>query len=263
MALARLTRPATTGLLLLGAALLCGLRLPAEGERTLAFEAFGFVEGVLALLVLFLFLRQGVLRLPGHWSERLILAYWFGATAVLLRLGLPPPGLGYWVGTAILAAALLGAFGGDDRRRSLFTLGIALAICGMLRFALIPFVWRNATLPDLGPLDLGGISDWVKGLVTDYQPVRQGNEVLNVAGIALYALAVWRSWPELDHDPLAGLGREERERLLRILVQSGLEARPALEAPSRLESPRPTLELPPGPELPPSRAPEREPGPEG
>ena len=194
--LSRFTRPATTALLLLGAALLCGIRLPAAGERTLAFEAFGFVEGVLALLALFLFLRQGVLARPAGWLERLSLAYWLGATAVLLRVTLPPPGLGYWIGTAILAAGLLGAFGGDDRRRSLFTLGIAVAICGVLRFGVIPFLWRHATLPDLGPLEVSGLSDWAKGLVTDYQPVRAGNEILNVLGVALYALAIWRAWPQ-------------------------------------------------------------------
>lgn len=237
----RLTPVATTGLLLLGSAVLCGVRLPTAGDRTLAFEPFGFVEGVLALLVLFLFMRQGMLAPPRHWSERLLLAYWFGASAVLLKLALPPPGLGYWIGSVILAAALLGAFGGGDRRRTLFTLGIAVALCGVLRFGLIPFVWRNATLPDLGPLELSGISDWAKGLVTDYQPVRRGNEVLNAAGIALYALALWRAWPALDLDPLAAVGREDRERLLRLLIESNLRgpreapAAPADAAPQRKE----------------------------
>ncbi len=119
----RRSRAAATPLLLIGSVLLCGLRLPAAGDRTLAFEAFGFVEGVLALVVLGLFLAQGSVARPAHWMDGLALAYWLGATAVLLRLALPPPGIGYWVGTVILAAALFGAAGRDDRRRTLLTLG--------------------------------------------------------------------------------------------------------------------------------------------
>jgi hypothetical protein len=175
--------------------LLGGLRLPARGGRTLAFEAFGFVEGVLALIVLGLFLSQGVLARPAHWVERLALGYWLAATAVLLRLALPPPGLGYWLGVTIVTAALLGAAGRDDRRRTLVTLAIAVALCGTLRFAVIPFIWRRANLPDVGPFELAGLSDWAKGLVSDYQPVRAGNEVLNVAGVGLYALALRLGWP--------------------------------------------------------------------
>lgn len=246
--LAGLARPATTGLVLVGAILLCGLRLPAAAERTLAFEAFGFVEGVLALLVLFLFLRQGILPTPAGGFDRLLLLYWLAATAVLLRVALPPPGLGYWIGTAILAAVLLGAFGGGDRRRSLFTLGIAVAACGVVRFGVIPFVWRNAALPDLGPIELSGLSDWAKGLVTDYQPVRPGNEILNVLGIALYALAIWRLWPATGPDPLAGLTGEERDRLLRVLIGRRLEETRALGGSVADDVPR----LPPVPPPPPA-----------
>jgi hypothetical protein len=111
-------------------------------------------------------------------------------------LALPPPGIGYWMGTVILAAALLGAAGSDDRRRTPVTLATALALCGLLRFGVIPFVWRHASLPDVGPFGLEGLSDWAKGLVTDYQPVRGGNEILNVVGVALYALALRRGWAE-------------------------------------------------------------------
>ena len=176
---------------------MCGLRLPAGGDRSLAFEAFGFVEGVLALVVLGLFLGQGIVVRPTHWMERVSLAYWLGATAVLLRLALPPPGIGYWMGTVILVAALLGAAGRDDRRRTLVTLATALALCGLLRFGVIPFLWRHASLPDVGPFGLGELSDWAKGLVTDYQPVRAGNEVLNVVGVGFYALALRPGWPAL------------------------------------------------------------------
>ncbi len=65
----------------------------------------------------------------------------------------------------------------------------------MLRFALIPFVWRHVSLPDLGPFGLSELGDWAKGLVSGYQPVRAGNEILNVVGVALYALALRRGWP--------------------------------------------------------------------
>lgn len=197
-------RSAATSLLLLASMLLCGLRLPARGGRTLAFEAFGFVEGILALVVLGLFLSQGVLARPAHWMERLTLAYWLTATAVLLRLALPPPGLGYWLGVTLVSAALLGAAGRDDRRRTPITLAIAVALCGTLRFAVIPFIWRRANLPDVGPFELAGLSDWAKGLVSDYQPVRTGNEILNVAGVALYALALRLGWPARSGEgPLA------------------------------------------------------------
>jgi hypothetical protein len=246
---------AVTGLLLLGSAVLCGVRLPQGSERTLAFEAFGFVEGVLALLVLFLFLRQGALAPPARAFDRLLLAYWLFATAVLLRLALPPPGLGYWIGAGILGAALLGAFGGDDRRRSLFTLGVAVALCGTIRFGVIPFLWRNATLPDLGPLRLEGVTDWAKGLVTDYQPVRAGNEVLNVAGVALYAVALWRSWPAEWPLNLPGLAAGDRERLLTLLARAALAAElPALARPAVSSEPP----SPAGPSAPvgePKRAP--------
>ena len=214
----RAERPAVTALLLLGSAILTGLRLPAAGERALAFEAFGFVEGILALLTLFLFLRQGVLTRPAGPLDHAVLAYWLFATAVLLRMALPPPGIGSWLGTLLFAFVLLGAFGGGDRRRSVFVLGVALAVSGAVRFAVIPFLWRNATLPDLGPIELTGISDWAKGLVTDYEPVLAGNEILNVLGVALYALALWRSWPPEVEDAVASLEPHERDRLLRALL---------------------------------------------
>lgn len=257
-------------MLLLGSAILTGLRLPARGDRTLAFEGFGFVEGVLALLVLFLFLQQGVLASPRHLLERALLAYWLGSTAVLLKLALPPPGLGYWIGTVLIAAALLGASGGEDRRRTLLTLGLAIALCGTLRFAIIPFVWRHASLPDLGPLELGGISDWAKGLVTEHEPVRAGNQVLNVMGVALYAVALRRSWPDELHDPLSGLGPEERDRLLRALLSTGGEAaRARLPAPAILigragSVPEPPAREPPapGPDERPPRGRDEPPGPD-
>ncbi|MBA2564254.1 MAG: hypothetical protein H0V09_02370 [Gemmatimonadetes bacterium] len=234
--LAAWTRPATTALLLLGSAILCGLRLPAGEDRSLAFEAFGFVEGVLALLALHLFIRQGALPFPSTSPLRITLPYWLCATAVMLRLALPPPGVGYWIGAGLLTAALLGASGGADRRRTLFTLGTALAICGVLRFSVIPFVWRSASLPDLGPVPLGGVSDWAKGLFTEYHPVRTGNEVLNVAGIALYAAALWRAWPAGSPaaDPWVLLPAEERERILRIMIASTLP--PPGASPLRLEA---------------------------
>lgn len=216
--LERAERPAVTGLLVLSSAVLTGVRLPAAGDRTLAFEAFGFVEGVLALLVLFLFLRQGVLPRPAGALEHALLAYWLFATAVLLRMALPPPGIGYWLGTLLLAFVLLGAFGGGDRRRSLFVLGIAIAVSGAVRFAVIPFLWRNASLPDLGPIGLTGLSDWAKGLLTDYEPVLRGNEVLNVLGVALYGAALWRSWPSEPADVVARLDPWQRDRLLRALL---------------------------------------------
>jgi hypothetical protein len=169
------------------------MRLPAAGDRSLAFESFGFVEGVLALVVLGLFLGQGVLERPAHWMEKITLGYWLGATAVLLRLALPPPGIGYWIGSVILAAALFGAAGRGERRRTLVTLATALALCGTIRFGVIPFLWRHASLPDVGPFALNELSDWAKGLVTDYQPVRAGNEIVNVVGVAFYALALWRA----------------------------------------------------------------------
>jgi hypothetical protein len=216
--LERAERPAVTALLLLGSAVLTGVRLPAAGDRALAFDAFGFVEGVLALLVLFLFLRQGVLPRPAGALEHAVLAYWLFATAVLLRMALPPPGIGYWLGTLLLAFVLLGAFGGGDRRRSLFVLGIAVAVSGAVRFAVIPFLWRNAVLPDLGPIELTGLGDWAKGLVTDYEPVLPGNEVLNVLGVALYAAALWRTWPPEPADVVARLEPWQRDRLLRALL---------------------------------------------
>jgi hypothetical protein len=191
-------RATTTSLLLLASTILCGVRLPVAGDRSLAFEAFGFVEGTLAIVVLGLFLGQSVLPRPAHWLDRVGLAYWLVATAVLLRLALPPPGLGYWIGAGILVASLLRVAGRDDRRRTLVTLGIAVSLCGMLRFAVIPFVWRRASLSDLGPFELAGLGDWAKGLVTDYQPVRAGNEILNVAGVALYALAIRLGWPTIS-----------------------------------------------------------------
>jgi hypothetical protein len=195
-------------------------------------------------VVVGLFLHQRVIAPPLAWTDRLTLAYWFGATAVLLRLALPPPGVGYWIGTGILAAGLLGASGGGDRRRTLVTLGVAVALCGMLRFALVPFVWRHASLPDLGPIELGGVSEWAKGLVTDYQPVRPFNEIVNALGLCLFGLAIRRAWPQSPVPALEGLSTEERDRLLLALLVHGgaVEALPATRSRPVLPSAAP----PPG-----------------
>ena len=95
-----------TCLWLAAAVLLGGFDLPARGYAAFQFAPFGIVEGLLAILYVFVLVQSGVVRRGPGWLAPLLLVYWTAATAMAFRVLLPGPGL-------VQVALVIGPWGED------------------------------------------------------------------------------------------------------------------------------------------------------
>ncbi len=169
-----------------------GLRLGITGVE---YHVFGLVDGLAALLVLYVLLNT--------------------ATAQLVSLLLPPPGLLEWL---VLAALLYFAWNASyaaHRSRVVLALGAVALALAALKYSVLPFIWAHTNLPQTPILDLREMAEGFKGLLASYVPSRPITQVFAFAAILAWVLAVWLQWPpEPEDDWLWRLPRGDRDRLL-------------------------------------------------
>ena len=79
-----------------------GLRVTASGVD---YQLFGVVDGLSALLILYVLLGTGALSWPRDAWGAIVLVFGAGATAQLVSLLLPPPGVLEWVVVGLLLYA--------------------------------------------------------------------------------------------------------------------------------------------------------------
>lgn len=183
--LTRERRAVAAALLFLASAALAGISPRAGGVR---YEMLGMVEGVFALLLAHLFLARGVWAAPRGWTGWVAVGYGTAATAQLLTLLLPPPGVVQWVVVTGLAFSAWAAFAARTPAKLLTGLGTTALLLALLRFSVIPFLWERAG-PEAGTgWGLGDLAEGFRRLFVEYEPIAPGGELVGVAAIVLWAV---------------------------------------------------------------------------
>lgn len=215
-------RSVASALLFLVAAALAGLTLLPDG---VAYTTFGMVGGLLAILLTYLFLLRGVWSPAPGALRWLPLVYGTAATAQLLTLLLPPPGVVQWVVVTGLAFTLWGAFATRTRANLMLGLGTIGVLLALLKFSVIPFLWERS---GPGPGEAWGLGDLAEGfrrLFVEFVPLRSGGELPGFLAIVCWVLATRLLWPAEDRvellpatsiavgEPAPRLAGEERLRL--------------------------------------------------
>lgn len=198
--------------LFLSSFLLAGLWVGGSGVE---YRLFSLVDGLAALIILYMLISARVLSWSaGVWGF-ILLAYAAAATAQLLALLLPPPGVLEWV---VLGALLVFAWNvgyGIHRTRLLLGLGLVAVGLAALKYSVLPFIWSRTQLPETPLLNLRGLGDQLRGLFIAYTPPRPITQLFAFAAVLAWSLAVWLQWPaERRTDWLQRLSRADRDRLL-------------------------------------------------
>lgn len=185
-------RAIAAALVFLAAAALAGVALLPDGVQ---YRAFGMVEGVFAVLLAYLLVHRRGWEAPETVVGWVAVAYGTVASAQVLELLLPPPGMVEWMVVAGVAVTAWGAFAGGTRRRLVFSLASLALLLAVLKFSVIPVLWTR-----LGPapgtaLGLGDVAEGVRRVFADYQPVRPVGQVVGAAAVALWALGTRLLWP--------------------------------------------------------------------
>ena len=186
-------RAVLAALLFLGSAALAGVTPRPDGVD---YRAFGIVEGIFALLLVYLFLLRGVWTRQVGGLAWVPVAYGTLATAQLLALLLPPPGVLQWVVVTGLAFSALGAFAVRSSTRLLAGLGALALLLALLNFSVIPFLWVRAG-PGAGEaFGLGDLAEGFRRLFVEYEPLGPGGELLGFAAIVCWAAGTRLLWKE-------------------------------------------------------------------
>lgn len=184
-------RAVGAAILFLGSAFLAGVNAGVEG---LSYRTFGITEAIIALLLTHVFVRRGVWWSPPGVLRWVALAYGAIATAQLLELLLPRPGILEWLvltGIAFTAWAVVAA---GSRSRLLAGLAALALLLALLKFSIIPVLWDRS---GPGPGEAWGLGDLAEGLrrlVVDYEPITPGGQLVGAAAIALWAGATRLLW---------------------------------------------------------------------
>lgn len=186
-------RAVAASLLFLGAATLSGIALVPGGVE---YRTFGMVEGVFALLLSYVLVVRGAWAPPPGPLGWTALAYGTAASAQVLELLLPPPGVVEWGVVGALAVAAWAALGRGSRHRLAVSLGGLALLLAVLKFSLLP-----AVLSGLGPepgtaLGLGDLAERARRFVADAAPLRPAGQLVGVAALALWVLGTRLLWTE-------------------------------------------------------------------
>jgi hypothetical protein len=192
-------RSVAAAVLFLGSAALAGIHLLEGGVR---YHNPGLVEGIFALLLSFILLVRGVwVRPPGPlgWVP---VVYGTAASAQLLGLLLPPPGLVQWTVVFVLALTAWGALAGGTRTRVMASLAALALLLALLRFSVIPFLWERAGPAEGTALGLGDVAESVRRFFAEHEPIRPAGQTLGLLAASLWALGTRLLWeaPEGDEE---------------------------------------------------------------
>ena len=179
-------RAVLAALLFLGSAALAGVTPRLDGVD---YRAFGMVDGLFALLLAYLFLLRGVWARAAGWLGWVPVVYGTLATAQLLALLLPPPGVLQWVVVVGLAFSAFAAFSARSPTRLLAGLGTVALLLALLKFSVIPFLWVRSGPGPGEAFGLGNLAEGFRRLFVEYEPLGPGGELLGFVAIALWAAA--------------------------------------------------------------------------
>lgn len=195
-----------------------GLRLGVVG---IEYHLFGLVDGLAALLILYVLLNTAAFSWPRDRWGGVVLIYAAAATAQLVSLLLPPPGLVQWLVLIVLLYFAWNASYSAHRTRVMLALGTVALALAALKYSVLPFIWARTNLPRTPIIDVQALAEGVKGMLVAYVPTRPVTQVFAFGALLTWVLAVWLQWPpEAEDDWLWRLPRGERDRLLmRLLIE--------------------------------------------
>jgi hypothetical protein len=179
-------RAVLAALLFLGSAALAGVVPRADGVE---YRTFGMLDGLFALLLLYLFLLRGVWARPATGLEWVPLVYAVPATAQLVALLLPPPGVLQWVVVTGLAFSAFAAFAARSPARLLAGLGTVAILLALLNFSVIPFLWVRAGPGPGEAWGLGNLAEGFRRLFVEYRPMGPAGELIGFTAVACWVVA--------------------------------------------------------------------------
>lgn len=185
-------RAVAAALLWLLAGALAGVAPLAAGG--VEYRTFGLTEAIFALLVVYALLERGAWRrTPGPlgWAA---VAYGAWATAQLLELLFPPPGLLEWVVVTALALTAWSALGGGTRERLIASLASLALLLALLNFSVVPILWERAGPAPGEAFGFGDLAESARQLVAAYRPMRREGQLLGALAIALWAAGTRLLW---------------------------------------------------------------------
>ncbi|HEX2077817.1 MAG TPA: hypothetical protein VHG08_08915 [Longimicrobium sp.] len=195
-------RQVAAALVFLASGAAAGVALVPEGVE---YRAFGMVEGVFALLLAYLLVYRGAWERPAGATGWIAVAYGTMASAQVLELLLPPPGMIEWMVVAGIAVTAWGAFSGGTRRRLIFSLASLALLLAVLKFSVIPVLWARMGPAAGTAFGLGDVAESVRRTFADYRPLRPTGQLVGFVALALWALGTRLLWPEAvagpDGDP--------------------------------------------------------------
>lgn len=185
----------------LGAGALAGVALVPDGVE---YRVFGMVEGVFALLLAYLLVMRGVWPSPRTLVGWVAAVYGAVATAQVLELLFPPPGMVEWMVVAALAITSWAAFSGGTRRRLVVSLATLALLLAVLKFSVIPVLWERVGPAPGTALGLGDVAEGVRRVFADHRPLRPAGQLVGFAALGLWALATRLLWPAEGDEPGPG-----------------------------------------------------------
>jgi hypothetical protein len=186
-------RHVAAALVFLASATVAGVALVPDGVE---YRAFGMVEGVFALLFAYLLTFRDAWERPESATGWIAVIYGTIATAQVLELLLPPPGMIEWMVVAALAVTSWGAFSGGTRRRLVFTLATLALLLAVLKFSVIPVLWGRMGPAAGTAFGLGDAAEAVRRTFADYRPLRPVGQLVGFVALGLWALGTRLLWPE-------------------------------------------------------------------
>lgn len=177
-------------LLFLAAAVLAGVTLYVDG---VGYRLLGVPAGVLAIFLAWVLRARGAWAGAG-WPAALALAYGTAATAQLLAMLLPPPGVLEWVATTALALFALSLASVPSRERLVALLGAAAAVLAVLRFSVVPVLWARLGGGSSAPFGLGAVAEGFRRAIVDERPLRPGAQLVALLALACWVLATRLLW---------------------------------------------------------------------
>ncbi|MBB4637591.1 hypothetical protein [Longimicrobium terrae] len=210
-------RRVAASLAFLASAALAGVALVPDGVE---YRTFGMVEGVFALLLSYLLVMRGGWAPADGVLGWIAVGYGTLASAQVLELLYPPPGMIEWMVTAGVAVTAWGAFNGGTRRRLVFTLASLALLLAVLKFSVIPVLWTRVGPAAGTGFGLGDAAEGVRRVFADYRPLRPAGQMVGFIAIAFWAVATRLLWPET----IAGEVVDEAGASSRLAPPDGLSA---------------------------------------
>jgi hypothetical protein len=184
-------RAVGASLLFLVSAVLAGITLVEHGVE---YHLFGIVEGIFALLLGYILVLRGAWATPSGLVGWLAVIYGTVATAQVLELLFPPPGLVQWVVVTGVAITAWSVFSAGSPRRLVASLASLAVVLALVRYSVIPVLWTRIGPAQGTALGLGDIAESARRVFADWHPVRPAGELLGFVAICCWALATRLVW---------------------------------------------------------------------